>query len=124
MSIEHVTQICQHLKNSGKTPTTALVKAKAAPGTPLALIIKGIQRFKASQIEGDTNSQQQTDIKNNVDVANVDEASPSQAKFNLEQLTQLAHSQQRRIEQLEKFNQLLQAELKDIQKQVQALSIG
>lgn len=128
MSIDHITQICQSLKNSGKTPTTALVKAKVAPGTPLALIIKGIQQYKASQLEVETQSYQQTDGNNDNNTvstggSNTKEGLPSQVNGSIEQLTQLVRSQQQRIEQLEKHNQLMQIELKDIQKKVQDLSV-
>lgn len=48
MSIQHVILTCQQIKQAGKKPTTALVKAKLGNSVPLAQVIRGIQAFAAN----------------------------------------------------------------------------
>ena len=49
MSVDSVIKTCEKISQSGKTPSTALIKAKLGNKVALATIIKGFQIFKAQQ---------------------------------------------------------------------------
>jgi chromosome segregation ATPase len=118
MSADIIQDICRHLSAEGKTPTTALVKAKAPAGTSLALIIQGVARFKAS----DSQPQEKDEhVLQDVTEASV-AATPAEVNKTLNEHANQLFLQKRRIEHLEIANQTLLQEIKDLQKQVQVLS--
>lgn len=48
MSIQQIILTCQQIQQSGKKPSTALVKAKLGASVPLATVIKGLQMYNAN----------------------------------------------------------------------------
>lgn len=46
-SLQSLLQICAQLHQAGKTPNTALVRAKAPRGTPLPAVVSAVQQWKS-----------------------------------------------------------------------------
>ncbi|NMP16432.1 hypothetical protein [Thalassotalea sp. Y01] len=53
---QHIYQACTEIAKQGKTPSIALIKARVAAGTPLALIIKGLQTWQKNPKLGESTS--------------------------------------------------------------------
>lgn len=121
MSLTSLQEICRDIAANGKTPTTALLKAKSPAGTSLTMIIKAIQQFKATQSNTGPSSLQKMDHSQSP--TNKTEPNKQHDELVLvlnEQANQL-FLQKRRIEQLEAANQNLQKDITDLQAQVKAL---
>ncbi|MDN3652595.1 hypothetical protein QWY77_07440 [Thalassotalea ponticola] len=52
-TLQQIYQACSALQKQNKTPSVALLKARLAAGTPLAVIIKGLQAWQKNPALGD-----------------------------------------------------------------------
>lgn len=48
MSNSEIISICQALKREGKQPSIALIKGRAAKGTPMPMLISGLQQWRTN----------------------------------------------------------------------------
>ena len=48
MNISDLINICQVLKNEGKEPSIALIKARADKNTPMPTLISGLQQWRSN----------------------------------------------------------------------------
>ncbi|MBU2917700.1 hypothetical protein KO505_06960 [Psychrosphaera sp. F3M07] len=48
MNISDIINICQVLKNEGKEPSIALIKARADKNTPMPTLISGLQQWRSN----------------------------------------------------------------------------
>ncbi|RLV57872.1 hypothetical protein D5018_20260 [Parashewanella curva] len=102
--INQVLQFAKHLQSSGKTPTTALLKAKLGKTIPMPTILRGLQQFKSlsekeiSELVVENKASEQVSTKANISLE-------EQVKQLQNQVTQLQSEQTallKRIEQIEK----------------------
>lgn len=96
MDVTAVLHICKQIKENGKTPSMALIKARSTQAIPIPLIISALKRFKEMS-EQEINS-----------------LSHSSNKQQREQTDQAKLSNTQRIEKLE-------AELATIKQQLKAM---
>ena len=102
MDISSVLLLCKQIKDSGKTPSMGLIKARSSQAIPIPTIIAALKQFKEmtdAEIEGlkETASEQKNKGKNVPDLSDI-----------------------QRIEKLEQEVSALKTELKEIRSLLKA----